>query len=202
MVKFTVQDLLDNHSAVEDYYQFKHYEKGVRSEGLLQLIAERPYMTPYGYKPFPNVYSKCASLIEAIVKEQPFINGNKRTALVTARTFMAKNRYYMVIPIQSIKYFVIIAKDTENKIGVDRIAKWIRLLSSTNKSDYYAKWYKYRIEPAKMIANLYDSNRASVADLIHDDWFAYYGHLEYGQDKDKNIEFLYKIAKGEYTLKH
>jgi hypothetical protein len=84
---------------------------------------------------------------------------------------------------------------------VDRIARWIRLLSSTNKTDYYIKQDMYLIEPAKMIANLYDSGRTNLADSMLSDWFAYDTYPEYRRDKDKTINFLFKIAKEEYILK-
>jgi death-on-curing protein len=203
MVKvLTIQNIIRLHSKIENTYQFKYFERGIRDKGLLQLIAERPYFKPYGYDPFPDIYFKCASLIEGIAKEHPFINGNKRTALLTASIFMESNGYDIVLPLQSVKYSVIIANDKENKIGVDRIARWIRLLSSTNKSDYYAKQDRFLIEPAKMITNLYASDRGDLADSMLEDWFAYDNYPEYRREKDKTIGFLFKIAKGEYTLKH
>jgi death on curing protein len=199
--ELTIQHIEYLHTVIENHYQFKYYERGVRDNGLLQLIAERPYIKLYGYEPFPDIYFKCASLIEGIAKGHPFINGNKRTALLAASIFMKNNDYDIVLPLQSVKYSVIIANDNENKIGVDRIARWIRLLSSTNKTDYYIKQDMYLIEPAKMIANLYDSGRTNLADSMLSDWFAYDTYPEYRRDKDKTIHFLFKIAKEEYVLK-
>jgi death-on-curing protein len=199
--ELTIQHIEYLHTVIENHYQFKYYERGVRDNGLLQLIAERPYIKLYGYEPFPDIYFKCASLIEGIAKGHPFINGNKRTALLAASIFMKNNDYDIVLPLQSVKYSVIIANDNENKIGVDRIARWIRLLSSTNKTDYYIKQDMYLIEPAKMIANLYDSGRTNLADSMLSDWFAYDTYPEYRRDKDKTINFLFKIAKEEYVLK-
>jgi death-on-curing protein len=199
--ELTIQHIEYLHTVIENHYQFKYYERGVRDNGLLQLIAERPYIKLYGYEPFPDIYFKCASLIEGIAKGHPFINGNKRTALLAASIFMKNNDYDIVLPLQSVKYSVIIANDNENKIGVDRIARWIRLLSSTNKTDYYIKQDMYLIEPAKMIANLYDSGRTNLADSMLSDWFAYDTYPEYRRDKDKTINFLFKIAKEEYILK-
>lgn len=201
MVKeLTIQDIIHLHTVIENQYQFKYFERGIRDKGLLQLIAERPYLKLYGYEPFPDIYSKCASLIEGIAKEHPFINGNKRSALLIASIFMEINHCDIVLPLQSVKYSVIIANDKENKIGVDRIARWVHLLSSNNKLDYYAKQNKYLIEPAKKIANLYDSNRDNLADLILEDWFAYDTYPEYRRDRDKTINFLFRMARGEYAL--
>jgi death-on-curing protein len=82
--ELTIQHIEYLHTVIENHYQFKYYERGVRDNGLLQLIAERPYIKLYGYEPFPDIYFKCASLIEGIAKGHPFINGNKRTALLAA----------------------------------------------------------------------------------------------------------------------
>jgi hypothetical protein len=83
---------------------------------------------------------------------------------------MQINGYDIVIPLQSVKYSVIIANDKEDRIGIDRIARWIRLLSSVNESDFYNKQNEYLIKPAEMIANLYESNQARLADSILADW--------------------------------
>jgi death-on-curing protein len=203
MVEFSVQDIIDAHSIVEDHYQFRHYERGIRDKGLLQLIAERPYIKPYGYEPYPDIYTKCASLIESIAKEHPFINGNKRTALLTARIFMERNGYDIVIPLQSVKYSVIISNDSENEISVERIASWVRLLSSVYQSDqYYTKWNEYLIRPAEMIVKLLDSGRGNLADSILADWLAYDTYPEYRRERNTTIKFLFKIARREYVLKH
>src|SRR5689334_6598494 len=104
MVKLTVQDIIEIHLAVEQRYNFKHFEKGIRNKGLLELIAERPYLKLYGYEPFPDIYFKCASLIEGLTKLHPFINGNKRTALATAGAYMNVNGYKIAIPFPAVKY--------------------------------------------------------------------------------------------------
>lgn len=202
MVELSVKDIVELHSVIEDQYQFEYFERGIRDKGLLQLIAERPYMKLYGYEPFPDIYFKCASLIEGIAKGHPFINGNKRTALLTASVYMERNGYDIVIPLQSVKYSVIIADDKDNRIGVDCIARWIRMLSSVNRSEYYAKRDEYLIKPAEMIANLYESNQDRKADLILSDWFAYDTYPEYRRERFNTIKFLSKMAKKEYTLKH
>jgi hypothetical protein len=107
---------------------------------------------------------------------------------------MQINGYDIVIPLQSVKYSVIIANDKENRIGVDRIAGWIRLLSSDNEFEYYTKQNEYLIKPAEMIANLYESNRNSLADSILAVWLAYDTYPEYLHERDKTIRFLFKMA--------
>jgi death on curing protein len=198
MVELTVQDLKDAHGIVEEHYQFKYYERGVLNSGRLEQIVERPNWILYGHEIYPDVYSKCASLIDAVAKWHAFRNGNKRTALITARVYMVKNGYDIVIPLQSVKYSVIIANDKEDRIGVNRIAKWVRMLSSVASADrreHSAKLDEYLIKPVEMVANLFESNQDKKADSILEDWLAYKTYPEYRTERLKTLTFLHNIAK-------
>jgi death-on-curing protein len=66
-------------------------QDGVRDRGMLESALARPrnlwaYSTPY-----PDLAQLAASYAFGIMKNHPFIDGNKRTAYVTCRLFLLRN---------------------------------------------------------------------------------------------------------------
>ena len=65
--------------------------EGVRDEGLLDSALGRPQnLFAYGQ---PTLFALAASYAFGLVKNHPFIDGNKRTAFVVATTFLELNGY-------------------------------------------------------------------------------------------------------------
>ena len=64
---------------------------GLRDHGLLTSALARPQqLLSYG-QPSPDLASLAASYAYGIARNHPFVDGNKRTALVAARTFLLLN---------------------------------------------------------------------------------------------------------------
>lgn len=64
---------------------------GVRDEGLLESALGKPQnLFAYGK---PSVFQLAASYAFGIVKNHPFIDGNKRTGFVAAGAFLDSNGY-------------------------------------------------------------------------------------------------------------
>ena len=61
---------------------------GMRDLALLQSALARPMATFDN-----NVFSKAAALMHPIVKNHPFVHGNKRTAITAASIFLLRNGY-------------------------------------------------------------------------------------------------------------
>ena len=59
--------------------------KGVRDEGALKSAISRPYQTFDGNDLYASIVQKAASLIESILVNHPFVDGNKRTGYVLMR---------------------------------------------------------------------------------------------------------------------
>src|SRR6188768_3668926 len=65
--------------------------EGLRDEGLLLSALARPQnLLAYG-EPAPDSASLAAAYAYGIARDHPFVDGNKRTALVAARTFLILN---------------------------------------------------------------------------------------------------------------
>jgi len=62
--------------------------EGVRDEGLLESALERPF-SGFGETEFyPSVEEKAAAILESVVKNHPFVDGNKRTGYVLMRLIL------------------------------------------------------------------------------------------------------------------
>ncbi len=51
---------------------------GVRDRGGLEAAVARPFATFAGQDLYPDAASKAAALLESVVKNHPFVDGNKR----------------------------------------------------------------------------------------------------------------------------
>ena len=97
---------------------------GVRDEGLLQSALARPQQL-YAYgDPQPDLADLAASLAFGIAKNHPFVDGNKRTAHVSYRTFLELNDADLDATLED-KYITILAL-AEGKLKEKEFAAWLR----------------------------------------------------------------------------
>jgi death on curing protein len=97
---------------------------GIRDEGLLLSALARPQnLAAYGDPP-PDLAALAASYAYGIARNHPFIDGNKRVALVAARTFLLINGGDLVAS-QEEKY-VTFLRLAEGQLNEDELAGWIR----------------------------------------------------------------------------
>ena len=69
---------------------------GVRDEGLLDSALNRPVHL-YAYSQ-PSLFELAAAYATGIVKNHPFIDGNKRSGFMTAAVFLEANGLRFVAP--------------------------------------------------------------------------------------------------------
>jgi death-on-curing protein len=65
--------------------------EGVRDYNALESALKRPFQHFDNVELYPSVIEKAASLLESILNNHPFIDGNKRTGYVLMRLFLKKN---------------------------------------------------------------------------------------------------------------
>ena len=97
--------------------------EGVRDEGLLRSALARPQTTFGGQELYPTLFEKAAALAESLVKNHPFLDGNKRMALVCLRTFLKMNGSHVTAP-QEEKVKLIMQIATK-EVTVEDVAKWL-----------------------------------------------------------------------------
>ena len=68
---------------------------GVRDLGALQAAAARPLATFAGDDLYPDLFGKAAALMESLIGNHPFVDGNKRTAIAAAGILLRRNGYQL-----------------------------------------------------------------------------------------------------------
>ncbi len=98
--------------------------EGLRDEGLLSSALARPKnLLAYGEPP-PDLASLAAAYAYGIARNHPFVDGNKRTALVAARTFLLLNAVDLdASQDDKVLTFLNLA---EGAISEEELADWIR----------------------------------------------------------------------------
>jgi death on curing protein len=98
--------------------------EGLRDEGLLASALARPQNVLAYAKPPPDLAALAAAYAFGIARNHPFVDGNKRTALVAARTFLLLNGVNLEAN-QDEKYltFLQLAQET---LTEEQLADWIR----------------------------------------------------------------------------
>src|SRR3989338_11491217 len=114
MIEFDSDVIKLIHSELEK--SFPRMEKGVipEREPLLQSIVEKPDRVLFGVEsPYQNLVSKAAVMMEAITRWHIFVDGNKRTGLMTAFLYLYLNQTYLAIPIDSVRFTIKVADNRE-----------------------------------------------------------------------------------------
>ena len=96
---------------------------GVRDIGLLESAMARPRNIAV-YEPDADIARLAAAYAFGIAKNHPFIDGNKRTALVACRTFLLLNGYQLTAtPTEKYLTFLSLA---EGSVSEEALADWLR----------------------------------------------------------------------------
>ena len=64
---------------------------GIRDISALESALSRPFQTFDNQDLYPTPIEKAASLIESVLSNHPFIDGNKRTGYILMRLFLLSN---------------------------------------------------------------------------------------------------------------
>lgn len=100
---------------------------GVRDQGLLESAVYRPQASFGGEDLYPDLFSKVAALGHSIIKNHPFVDGNKRTGFETMRLMLRLNGHDLRASLDAKFNFVIAI--TEGKLKEQAIADWLKRCS-------------------------------------------------------------------------
>ncbi len=95
---------------------------GIRDQGLLESALNRPQqLFRYGK---PNLFAMAAAYAFGIAKNHPFLDGNKRSALMSAALFLECNGYTLQASEESAVEFTLAL--AAGAIGEDDYAAWLQ----------------------------------------------------------------------------
>lgn len=97
---------------------------GLRDLGRLEAAIGSQTQHVFDKALYPPVTEKSAALIRGTIADHPFIDGNKRTAMLAGLTLLAVNGYPFTAKPGEIEDFAVrIAVD---KLDIPEIAAWLR----------------------------------------------------------------------------
>lgn len=97
---------------------------GVRDVGLLESAVARPRATFDGMDLYPDIFSKAAALMESLILNHPFVDGNKRTAITAASLFLLRNGFQVVADNAELEQFTMwVASD---RPALNQVSGWFQ----------------------------------------------------------------------------
>jgi len=95
---------------------------GLRDLALLDSALARPqHLLAYGD---PDIYDLAAAYTSGIIRNHPFVDGNKRTGFMAGYVFLASNNLQLIATeIDVVQVITLLAAD---EIGESEYAAWLR----------------------------------------------------------------------------
>jgi len=103
---------------------------GVRDIGLVESAIARPRATYDGNDLYRDIFDKTAALLQSLLKNHPFVDGNKRTALSSAGIFLKMNGYSLQNKHEEEVKFAI--KVDNEHLSLEEISSWLKRNSKKN----------------------------------------------------------------------
>ncbi|MDR3242098.1 MAG: type II toxin-antitoxin system death-on-curing family toxin [Lactobacillaceae bacterium] len=121
----TKQDLVEINSRV--IKNANEGTAGVQYPQGLDLVIQQPQQVVFGQELYPNVWIKAAYLMQKITKKHVFVDGNKRTALMSAIVFLRLNGHALDFgddETEQLVLYVTTQPDTE-EVMIE-LAEWLK----------------------------------------------------------------------------
>jgi death on curing protein len=117
----TTEDILELHRLSIERFGGAN---GVRDTGLLESAVARPFQTFGGEDLYKTVIEKAAAIMESIIINHPFIDGNKRTGFLAMFAILALNNHKLISR-EEIAYTLTIKVST-GETKFEQIVEWLK----------------------------------------------------------------------------
>lgn len=120
MIVLSLEHLLEIHALVLDE---TGGGEGLRDLGRLEAAIAAQTQSVFGEELYPGLTDKAAAVIRGIIADHPFVDGNKRTAMLAGLTLLKLNKLKFRASIGEIEDFaVMIAAD---HLDIKEISNWL-----------------------------------------------------------------------------
>lgn len=121
MIYLTAEQILFLHARLIAETGGSH---GLRELNLLLSAVGRPQATFEGRELYPDVYHKAAALLDSLINNYPFIDGNKRTAIAAAAIFLRLNGLQLKADQLELENFTLGAAQAQ--FTLEEMVAWLR----------------------------------------------------------------------------
>ena len=96
----------------------------VRDLGILLSAIGRPQASFDDQDLYADLFSKAAALMESLIRNHPFIDGNKRTGVTAAGLFLRRNGYRLTA--NNADFVTITMKMAQSQGDLEELTAWFR----------------------------------------------------------------------------
>ena len=97
---------------------------GLRNTGALQSALAQPRMTFGGQELYPTIVEKASALGFSLIRNHPFVDGNKRTGHAAIEVFLLLNGYELQADVDEQER--VILQVAANEMDRDSFTAWLR----------------------------------------------------------------------------
>jgi death-on-curing protein len=97
---------------------------GVRNAEMLDSAIKRPFQTFGGEPLYPSIFEKAAAIIESVLMNHPFVDGNKRTGFILMKAMLLEEGFNITATQHEVYEFVI--NISTGKLGSEAIIDWLK----------------------------------------------------------------------------
>jgi death on curing protein len=115
-----IEDVIRIHRVLVDQFGGTH---GLRDKSALESAISRPFATFDQQEMYPSPLDKAAAILESLVTNHPFIDGNKRIGYVLARLLILKSGLD-IHATQQDKYDLVLGV-SKGELKYDNIKFWL-----------------------------------------------------------------------------
>ena len=126
----TLNEVLELHRRLIERYGGS---AGIHDLGALESALAQPRMTFGGEELYPTIVEKAAALGFALIKNHPFVDGNKRTGHAAMETFLILNGFEMDASVDEQEQ--VILQVACGELGRGEFTEWLRGHIVTKKND-------------------------------------------------------------------
>jgi death-on-curing protein len=116
----SLEEALAIHSELIDATGGSH---GLRDRGGLEAALARPFATFGGQDLYPDAVAKAAALLESLVKNHPFVDGNKRAGYTLSRLTLMT--YDLDLKASDDEEYDMVIQVATGQLDVDGIRAWL-----------------------------------------------------------------------------
>lgn len=117
----TFEQAITIHDDQIERYGGKH---GIARIELLESAIMRPQTTFGGQQLYPSLFDKAAALMHSLIMNHAFIDGNKRTASVSAITFLELNGYRLEVGQKDLIDATLEVR--RKKLDIKKLSAWLK----------------------------------------------------------------------------
>jgi death-on-curing protein len=97
---------------------------GIRDLDMLLSAIGRPQASFDNQDLNPDLFSKVAALMESLIRNHPFVDGNKRTGATAAGLFLRRNGYRLIASNSDL--VIITMRIAQSQTSLVELANWLR----------------------------------------------------------------------------